>query len=830
MSPRYWLSLALVFLLAVPAAARVDALTGEPIPYPSPDVPNPASPPAAAVFDAGLELVHHLAEGSSKNVRMLPGDIAVWQNGAWLEAHDLSDPAAPVALSRYLLPAQPSDMKVVGDQLYLALRLSYGLMRLDYTDPAAPALVGHLPGYDLLSVDVAGNYAYCGRGTAGFIVIDLTDPANPAVIGSLATPGSANGTSYEDGILAVAQGASGVGFYDVSNPASPTSLASHASNGFCTFVQLRNGLAYLADAAGLRIIDASTPGAPVLLGAFEAAGGSCYELAFAPASNHVYLAGLGGVFKLDVSNPAAPTVAASAAIANGFSCNGSPGRVVAAARFSGLHVLSESFEPAAQIPNAGFSMKLEFDGTTLYVADLAGGVRLWDLSNPAAPVFLAKVDTHPNCQNLAVEADILYAVNSNNTGAGLVMTDVADPAAPAPLSVFDTANATMDVAVSGTLAVLANGFGGLRTVDVGNPLAPALLGDLALGSNIFGVAVQNQIAYVASFGGGMLAVDVADPAAMAILSQQPWGFLNAIDVTGQIAWVADGQAGLRIVDISDPANLVTLATLATASQARDVVRSRSFTPFVYVADDFYGLRQIDVSDPANPLLFGSYPSSDRGVGVAENGPFVVLAAGETGVYIYRNPSVVPVLAGTLAAAYDRGLVTLDLWFSVPDLDRLSVTRTTADPAETRVFAALELRAGRQGDSSRLSLRDQDRVSFPRTYRLEYTEANGDKTLLDEIRVTPVLPMQPELAAAPNPFNPRLEVSYVLPQAQTIRLDVYDARGRFVRNLVHAEAPAGPGAVVWHGDDAAGRAAGSGVYHVRLQTGETVTTRSVTLVR
>jgi len=379
--------------------------------------------------------------------------------------------------------------------------------------------------------------------------------------------------------------------------------------------------------------------------------------------------------------------------------------------------------------------------------------------------------------------------------------------------------------------VLANGFGGLLVVDVSDPLAPVSVGELFLGAAAFDVMTAGNVAYTASFGGGFLAVDITDPGAMTILDQQLWGFLNAVDVTGEIAWVADGQQGLRVVDIADPSNLVSLATLPLASQARDVVRSRAGSPYVYLADDFYGLRQVDISDPANPVLLGSYPSADRGIGVDAQDGLVVLAAGETGVYIYRNPAVVPAMAGGLSVRSTSGPVELDLWLSLPQLDGLTITRTTGRVDERRVFTAADLADRREGmGRASAVLRDRDRASFPRTYHLELTLPSGEKVDLDRIEVDRALPRAQTLTAAPNPFNPRLEIAYSLPRAGEVQVDVFDARGRLVRTLLRADAPAGEGTLIWNGEDAAGRPVASGVYHVRLRTPEAVSQRAVTLVR
>jgi len=89
---------------------------------------------------------------------------------------------------------------------------------------------------------------------------------------------------------------------------------------------------------------------------------------------------------------------------------------------------------------------------------------------------------------------------------------------------------------------------------------------------------------------------------------------------------------------------------------------------------------------------------------------------------------------------------------------------------------------------------------------------------------------PLLTASPNPFNPRLEIRFALPQAGAVRLGVYDLRGRLVRTLLNETLPAGEGSVLWNGDDETGRAAASGVYSLRLDTAGQLLERRVTLVR
>src|SRR5690606_13395309 len=80
------------------------------------------------------------------------------------------------------------------------------------------------------------------------------------------------------------------------------------------------------------------------------------------------------------------------------------------------------------------------------------------------------------------------------------------------------------------------------------------------------------------------------------------------------------------------------------------------------------------------------------------------------------------------------------------------------------------------------------------------------------------------AAYPNPFAATATLTYALPTAADVRLDVYDVLGRRVAVLVDAPQPAGE-------HRATLRAAGlpSGTYFVRLTTdGHTATTRATIL--
>ena len=90
-----------------------------------------------------------------------------------------------------------------------------------------------------------------------------------------------------------------------------------------------------------------------------------------------------------------------------------------------------------------------------------------------------------------------------------------------------------------------------------------------------------------------------------------------------------------------------------------------------------------------------------------------------------------------------------------------------------------------------------------------TDAGGDD--VSSIR-------SPSLRAmGPVPFRDALPLAYALPAAARARIDVFDVRGRRVRQLVNAATAAGTHRVTWDGADDAGRPLGAGIYFVRLTT-------------
>ncbi|MBN1326590.1 MAG: T9SS type A sorting domain-containing protein [Candidatus Cloacimonetes bacterium] len=78
---------------------------------------------------------------------------------------------------------------------------------------------------------------------------------------------------------------------------------------------------------------------------------------------------------------------------------------------------------------------------------------------------------------------------------------------------------------------------------------------------------------------------------------------------------------------------------------------------------------------------------------------------------------------------------------------------------------------------------------------------------------------------PNPFNPQTEISYSLPVAAEVQLEIFNLKGQLVETLVNSYQEAGNHAVLWNAD-----AMNSGIYFYKLKAGNTTEIKKCILMK
>lgn len=234
-------------------------------------------------------------------------------------------------------------------------------------------------------------------------------------------------------------------------------------------------------------------------------------------------------------------------------------------------------------------------------------------------------------------------------------------------------------------------------------------------------------------------------------------------------------------------------------------------------------------------LGGGLPHQVRTVGSWEGRPVAATSTAEAnGIYVLDHQGDGWVQIGTLAG----GVVT-----SFAELDGLLfVGGSFSSPADDGTpMVGLACWTGSQwhsvGNAANVNAMavQGDRLWLGGTFHVAGGVPAWHLTSLVVDAVTggpePDLP-DPVLAvnAAPNPFNPQTWISFDLPAASDVRLDVFDARGRRVVRLLDDHRAAGAHKTSWDGRGEDGRDLPSGVYLLKLEAGRHTSTVKMTLAR
>jgi hypothetical protein len=389
------------------------------------------------------------------------GDHIFVADSAGLHVLNLSDPRVPIERSVADFPGSPFEVHVVGD-LALVATGSEGLRVIDVSDldhPREAAAITQMS--EAKEVAVAGRHAFVASILEGLYVFDVTDPAAPVEVAVLTIP------SPVDGLRRPARAVRAVG-----------------DRAFVS-------------GTDLHVLDIADPLAPRVEGSLDIDGWSLEV-----DGDRVYIAS--GVLSIvDASDPATPRITASIALS---------GWVSAAYPMDDL-VLVGTHETRAGGP---ISVDPETGEETVDLQPaMPGGLRIVDVSDPAAPRLVGSLDTRrePGHQMLEGPYGGVDDVTAKGTIAylaaleGLVIVDVSDPTAPQQVEVVQGLSNASAIEVIGD-RLYASRLGRLRVFDISDPVAPR---ELAASRDLFGTgrfAVRDGYAYVAN--GIMWVVDVSE--------------------------------------------------------------------------------------------------------------------------------------------------------------------------------------------------------------------------------------------------------------------------------------------------------------------------------
>jgi hypothetical protein len=213
------------------------------------------------------------------------------------------------------------------------------------------------------------------------------------------------------------------------------------------------------------------------------------------------------------------------------------------------------------------------------------GARIWDVSDPAAPVQVGSIgDPVSSVHNLAYGDGVLYL--SDNLTDGVSAWDVSDPAAPFELWAWlPPAGQVHDQAwVDGKLYVAW--WEGFSVWDVTDPALPLLVLHHADSTpnihNAWPTTDEQHLLTTSEIGGGRMSVyDISDPASVWRVTDvegEPGGIVHNVHVRGDFAYAAWYRDGVVVFDISDPTHPIEVGRYDTQEHPIPVDTSDTAAP------------------------------------------------------------------------------------------------------------------------------------------------------------------------------------------------------------------------------------------------------------
>ena len=256
-----------------------------------------------------------------------------------------------------------------------------------------------------------------------------------------------------------------------------------------------------------------------------------------------------------------------------------------------------------------------------------------DIRDPDNPFVISTAPISGWCQAVVVSDGLAFTLCQ-----GLKIFDVTNPAAMRLLdSVFNLYDANA-LAVNGDLAAVASSqfddYGHLHLIDVSNPADARLIRMLYLPGAAYAVALHGQYAYLGGRTyppslGQLFIVDIADPQQPFLAAQIPLPAVpRAVSVKDDALYVIDDARQLTTYKISEPTSPQRIGQMLLDGVGKKLV----FAGNIGVAGAG-GVRIIDSASPSSPPIIGQAAGFGTAVDADASGDLALIACGAAGLFV-----------------------------------------------------------------------------------------------------------------------------------------------------------------------------------------------------
>jgi hypothetical protein len=269
---------------------------------------------------------------------------------------------------------------------------------------------------------------------------------------------------------------------------------------------------------------------------------------------------------------------------------------------------------------AGVPVDVHVSGGFAYVSALEGGLFIYDVSNPAAPVKKASLTPEKNVAWYQTwrKDTTLYIASTQ----GVLLYDVSDATAPRYLKTLPVQVDARAVTVDGNRLYVVSPAprADVLIYNVTSATEPTLMSRYLVADSIaevgevpVGAYALGNMLYIGHLGYGLAVADVTDGSKVTKAGQYRYDGATSRSVVagvfGQrtLAFESGESWGahVRVLDVTTPSHITQAGEFSLRPETTVSGLSLAGTK-LYVAHNQDGLRVLDVSNPSEPRLVGYY--------------------------------------------------------------------------------------------------------------------------------------------------------------------------------------------------------------------------------
>ncbi len=270
-----------------------------------------------------------------------------------------------------------------------------------------------------------------------------------------------------------------------------------------------------------------------------------------------------------------------------------------------------------------------------------------DAQQPASPFIVGSLQTGSGVNGLAVSGTVAYLANDAATDQ-LQLVSIATPSSPNIIRSFHlegSAQRALSIALSGSLVMLGtqrDAGPDLFLVDVSDPNSPRLLSSLEIGGDVNRISILGNRAYLATGNSAQefIVVDIANPSVPAILAHVNLAGSESA-ATGLYINSQDSRAYItrqQDEDTSPEVNIYSIASPAAPTLLGNMEFSEDI-PAVLAADTLLFLgttvsnlefQIFDVTNPASPVFYAglNFPQVASDIAFENNTMYVAVRSND----------------------------------------------------------------------------------------------------------------------------------------------------------------------------------------------------------